>query len=177
MGRRTYRWWASAVVAAVAGFVRNCRKEERFLSGEQVGGSMPGVPVVTTAQRSGRSRRTGANAMSPVFHLHISVCRCVRLRARDAAQFMLFATEQELPGVFPPVFPIQPLAEQGPYCPPFQIQQACLSLLTKAPLFDASLSTWDAWPQQAGLADGVVTHLEVHSRQYRHRDDRMILKK
>ena len=78
MGRRTYRWWASAVVAAVAGFVRNCRKEERFLSGEQVGGSMPGVPVVTTAQRSGRSRRTGANAMSLVFYLHISACRCER---------------------------------------------------------------------------------------------------
>jgi len=118
MGRRTYRWWASAVVAAVAGFVRNCRKEERFLSGEQVGGSMPGVPVVTTAQRSGRSRRTGANAMSLVIYLHISVCRCVRLRARDAAQFMLFATEQELPGVFPPVFPI-PHAEQGTLLPPF----------------------------------------------------------
>ena len=67
----------------------------------QVGGSLPGVPVVTTAQRSGRSRRTGANAMSLVFYLYLSVCRCVRLRARDAAQFMLFATEQELPGVFP----------------------------------------------------------------------------
>jgi len=33
-GRRTYRWWASVVVAAVAGFVRNYRKEERSLSGE-----------------------------------------------------------------------------------------------------------------------------------------------
>jgi len=51
---------------------------------------------------------------------------------------------------------------------PFQIQQACLSLLTKAPLLNAPLSTRDAWPQQAGLADGVVTHLEVYSRQYLH---------
>ena len=87
-------------------------------------------------------------------------------RARNASQFLLSATEQELPGVFPPVFPIQPLAEQGPYCPPFQIQQACLSLLTKAPLFDAPLSTRDACPQQAGLADGVVVHLEVYDRQH-----------
>ena len=45
------------------------------------------------------------------------------------SQFMLFATEQELPGVFPPVFPIQPLAEQGTLLPPFPepARHACLS--------------------------------------------------
>ncbi len=88
----------------------------------------------------------------------------MNVRARYAAQFMLFATEQELPGVPPPCLPYSTavLVNREPFCPPhFQIQQACLSLLTKAPLFDAPLSTRDAWPQQAGLADGVVAHLEV----------------
>jgi len=38
--------------------------------------------------------------------------------------------------------------------PPSIDGMACSSILTKAPHCDASLSTRDAYPQQAGLADG-----------------------
>jgi len=48
--------------SAVVRCVGNSQKEERSLSGEhQVGGSLPGVPIASTAERSGS--RDGAARM------------------------------------------------------------------------------------------------------------------
>ena len=79
---------------------------------------------------------------------------CVRARTQERVAEQAIARNAR---GFPPDFPI-PHCGIGDPTPPFQIQQACLSLLTKAPLFDAPLSTRDACPQQAGLADGAVMH-------------------
>ena len=124
---------------------------------------LPGASIVTTAQRSGRSRRTGRMHMNLAFYLSISACRS----APQSAACVAVPAHAGTAGGFPPDFPIR-LCRTGDPTPPFQIQQACLSLLTKAPLYDAPLSTRDACPQQAGLADGVVIHLEVCRRQHLH---------
>ena len=80
----------------------------------QVGGSLPGVSVVTTAQRSGRSRRTGANAMSLVFYLHISACRCVR----QSAACVAVPAHAGTAGGFPPCLPYSARGT-GSLLPPF----------------------------------------------------------
>ena len=88
----------------------------------QVGGSMPGVPVVTTAQRSGRSRRTGANAMCLVFSLYLSVPLCAPQSARRCA-VRAVRDRAGTAGGFPPCLPYSTATQvnREPYCPPFQI--------------------------------------------------------
>ena len=67
---------------------------------------------------------------------------------------------------FPPSFPI-PHVEQGTQHP-LSRDLLCMHVSPHTePLPDARYA-------RGGLADGVVAHLEVYSRQYRHRDDQMI---
>jgi len=85
------------------------------------------------------------------------------------------AVPQELLGVPPCLHPDTVGTE--PPTPSTDSRHAC-TFLTKAPISNvryARNGLLTARYSRGGLADGVVTHLEVYSRQYRHRDDECYL--
>ena len=137
MGRRTTGGGLRVVVAAVVGFVGNYRKEERSLSGEhQVGGS---------CRESGSHDRAAVGTVetdrrecNESCFLSISQRAVVCASERETLRSSCCSRQSRNCRGFSPLSSLfSRWLNRGPFCPPFQIQQACLSLLTKAPLFDA----------------------------------------